>query len=54
MLQMEMDRMKEENRILKRVVEQTMKDYYDLQIKLAAIHHHNNNNKNKVIKRINN
>ncbi|XP_010245089.1 PREDICTED: probable WRKY transcription factor 9 [Nelumbo nucifera] len=36
-LQMEMDRMKEENKQLRKVVEQTMKDYYDLQMKLAVI-----------------
>ena len=37
MLQMEMNRMKEENNVLRKVVEQTMKDYYDLQIKFAAV-----------------
>ncbi|XP_010277690.1 PREDICTED: probable WRKY transcription factor 9 [Nelumbo nucifera] len=36
-LQMEMDRMKEENKLLRKVVEQTTKDYYDLQTKLAVI-----------------
>ncbi|KAI4367113.1 hypothetical protein MLD38_022884 [Melastoma candidum] len=33
-LKLEMDRIKEENKDLKRAVEQTMKDYYDLQLKL--------------------
>ncbi|KAF6155499.1 hypothetical protein GIB67_017854 [Kingdonia uniflora] len=35
--QVEMKNMKEENKVLRKVVEQTMKDYFDLQIKLAAI-----------------
>ncbi|XP_062030069.1 probable WRKY transcription factor 9 isoform X1 [Rosa rugosa] len=37
-LQMEMSRMKEENKVLRKVVEQTMKDYYDLQMKFTAVH----------------
>ncbi|KAK9929447.1 hypothetical protein M0R45_026547 [Rubus argutus] len=41
-LQMEMSRMKEENKVLRKVVEQTMKDYYDLQMKFTAVHHQNN------------
>ncbi|KAI4296278.1 hypothetical protein L6164_036249 [Bauhinia variegata] len=40
-LQMEMDRMKEENKVLRRVVEQTMKDYYDLQMKFVVIQQNN-------------
>ncbi|KAI3448303.1 hypothetical protein Pfo_004968 [Paulownia fortunei] len=36
-LQMRMNRMKEENKILKNAVEQTMKDYSDLQTKFAMI-----------------
>ncbi|KAF8405768.1 hypothetical protein HHK36_007845 [Tetracentron sinense] len=36
-LQMEMNRMEEENKVLKKVVEQTMKDYYDLQLKFSII-----------------
>ncbi|EEF34424.1 probable WRKY transcription factor 9 [Ricinus communis] len=36
-LQMEISRMKEENEVLRKVVEQTMKDYYDLQIKFAIV-----------------
>ncbi|KAE8009096.1 hypothetical protein FH972_005550 [Carpinus fangiana] len=40
-LQMEMNRMKEENRVLRKVVEQTMKDYHDLQMKLSTIHQNN-------------
>ncbi|KAL2537152.1 putative WRKY transcription factor 9 [Forsythia ovata] len=34
---MQMNRMKEENKILRSSVEQTMKDYYDLQLKVAMI-----------------
>ncbi|KAL4588488.1 hypothetical protein LXL04_001379 [Taraxacum kok-saghyz] len=33
----EMNRMKEENKVLKQVVEQTMKDYYDLQMKFSIV-----------------
>ncbi|KAK6916032.1 WRKY domain, partial [Dillenia turbinata] len=36
-LQIEMNRMKEENKVLRKVVEQTMKDYYDLQRKFDTI-----------------
>ncbi|QHN81234.1 hypothetical protein HN51_058075 [Arachis hypogaea] len=43
-LQMEMDRIKEENKALRKLVEQTMKDYYDLQMKIS------NNYNNKHIK----
>ncbi|KAI5356181.1 hypothetical protein L3X38_009076 [Prunus dulcis] len=42
-LQMEMSRMKEENKVLRKVVEQTMKDYYDLQMKFTALHQSNQN-----------
>ncbi|XP_042499894.1 probable WRKY transcription factor 9 [Macadamia integrifolia] len=35
-LQMEMNRMKEENKVLRKVVEQTMKDYYELQMKFSV------------------
>ncbi|PIA41029.1 hypothetical protein AQUCO_02300066v1 [Aquilegia coerulea] len=35
-LLVEMNRMKEENKVLRKVVEQTMKDYFDLQKKLAS------------------
>ncbi|CAI8617832.1 unnamed protein product [Vicia faba] len=45
-LEMEMESMKEENKALRKVVEQTMKDYYDLQTKFSAIQE-NNNNKRK-------
>ncbi|CAI9103920.1 OLC1v1002515C1 [Oldenlandia corymbosa var. corymbosa] len=34
---MEMDRMKEENKTLRMAVEQTMKDYHDLQLKFALV-----------------
>ncbi|XP_027348425.1 probable WRKY transcription factor 9 [Abrus precatorius] len=40
-IQMEMESMKEENKILRKVVEQTMKDYYDLQMKFSAIQENN-------------
>lgn len=33
--------MKEENKVLRKVVEQTMKDYHDLQMKIATIHQSN-------------
>ncbi|KAJ0078220.1 hypothetical protein Patl1_36896 [Pistacia atlantica] len=36
-LQKEMNRMKEENKVLKNIVEQTKKDYYDLQMKFLVI-----------------
>ncbi|KEH31297.1 WRKY family transcription factor [Medicago truncatula] len=45
-LEMEMESMKEENKALRKVVEQTMKDYYDLQTKFSVIQE-NNNNKRK-------
>ena len=38
---MEMNRMKEENKVLRKVVEQTMKEYYDLKMKFAAIQQDN-------------
>ncbi|XP_022984384.1 probable WRKY transcription factor 9 [Cucurbita maxima] len=44
-LQMEMDRMKEENKALRRAVEQTMKDYYDLETKIGIIQQNNLTNK---------
>ncbi|XP_022942007.1 probable WRKY transcription factor 9 [Cucurbita moschata] len=40
-LQMEMNRMKEENKMLRKEVEQTMKDYYDLEMKIAIIQQNN-------------
>ena len=33
--------MKEENKVLRKVVEQTMKEYYDLKMKFAAIQQDN-------------
>ncbi|KAF5743899.1 WRKY transcription factor 34 [Tripterygium wilfordii] len=36
-LKMEMNRMEEENKVLRRVVEQTMKDYHDLKVKFSVI-----------------
>ncbi|XP_061337168.1 probable WRKY transcription factor 9 [Gastrolobium bilobum] len=44
-LQMEMDRVKEENKDLRKVMEQTMKDYCDLQMKFAVIDQENNKRK---------
>ncbi|KAJ1399161.1 WRKY domain [Sesbania bispinosa] len=38
---MEMESMKEENKVLRKVVEQTMKDYYDLQRKFSIIQENN-------------
>lgn len=38
---MEMENMKEENKVLRKVVEQTMKDYYDLQMKFSIIQENN-------------
>ncbi|XP_019462777.1 PREDICTED: probable WRKY transcription factor 9 isoform X2 [Lupinus angustifolius] len=40
-LKMEMESMKEENKVLRKVVEQTMKDYYDLQMKFSIIQENN-------------
>lgn len=40
-LQMKMNRMKEENKVLRKVLEQTMKEYCDLQMKFAAIQQDN-------------
>ncbi|KAK3184980.1 hypothetical protein Dsin_032266 [Dipteronia sinensis] len=39
----EMNRMKEENKVLRKVVEQTMKDYYNLQMKFAVIQQNTHN-----------
>ncbi|XP_076887716.1 WRKY transcription factor 72A-like [Bidens hawaiensis] len=41
-LQIEMNRMKEENKVLRQEVEQTMKDYYDLQMKFSVIQQSSN------------
>lgn len=35
-MQKEMEKMKEENRMLRRVVDRTVRDYYELQSRLAA------------------
>ncbi|CAI0375644.1 unnamed protein product [Linum tenue] len=43
---MEMNKMKEENKLLREVVEKTAKDYYDLQLKFASIQQQHNNNTN--------
>ncbi|MFS7996087.1 putative transcription factor WRKY family [Helianthus anomalus] len=42
MLKMEMNRMKEENKVLRQVVEKNMKDYRDLQMKLSVIRQSSN------------
>jgi predicted nuclease with TOPRIM domain len=39
MLQAEMDRLKDENKKLKEFIDQTLKDYHELQKKLAEIKH---------------
>ncbi|KAL6964345.1 WRKY Transcription Factor [Sarracenia purpurea var. burkii] len=39
--EMEMNRMKEENKMLRKAVEQTMKNYYDLQMKISVIQQNN-------------
>ncbi|XP_042981435.1 probable WRKY transcription factor 9 isoform X1 [Carya illinoinensis] len=41
LLRMEMNRVKEENKVLRNVVEQTMKDYYELQVKFATVQQNN-------------
>lgn len=41
-LQVEMDRVKEENKVMMKMMEQTLKDYYDLQMKFAATIQENN------------
>jgi len=46
---MEMESMKEENKVLRKVVEQTMKDYYDLQMKFSAIQENNKRKVNPII-----
>ncbi|KAL6328648.1 hypothetical protein AAG906_003333 [Vitis piasezkii] len=46
-LQMEMNRMKEENKVLRKVVEETMKDYRDLQMKFALIQQNKQNKDNE-------
>ncbi|KAJ1434984.1 WRKY domain [Sesbania bispinosa] len=40
-IQMEMDRVKEENKTLRKAMEQTMKDYHDLQMKIEAVQENN-------------
>ncbi|OMO92073.1 DNA-binding WRKY [Corchorus olitorius] len=50
-LQMEMNRMKEENKVLRKVVEKTMQEFYDLQMKFAVIQQNNQKN-NKAINKI--
>lgn len=48
-LQTEMESMKEENKVLRKVVEQTMKDYYDLQMKFSIVQENNKNKVNSIL-----
>lgn len=48
-LKMEMESMKEENKVLRKVVEQTMKDYYDLQMKFSIIQENNKRKVNHIV-----
>jgi len=41
--------MKEENKVLRKVVEQTMKDYYNLQMKFSAIQENNKRKVNPIV-----
>jgi hypothetical protein len=41
--------MKEENKVLRKVVEQTMKDYYDLETKFSVIQENNNKRKDHTL-----
>ncbi|KAF5444120.1 hypothetical protein F2P56_036622 [Juglans regia] len=49
LLRKEMNRMKEENKVLRNTVEQTLKDYNDLQTKLARIQQNNQDMKDPQI-----
>ncbi|CAN4110636.1 unnamed protein product [Withania somnifera] len=49
MLEKEMKRMKEENKVLRKAVEKTMKDYYDLQAKFSTIHQDNHKDHKKFL-----
>ncbi|CAL5377806.1 unnamed protein product [Camellia sinensis] len=52
-LQMEMNRMKEENKVLRKAVDQTMKNYYNLQMKFAVIQQNNQNKDPKIFLSLN-
>ncbi|KAL7205887.1 hypothetical protein ACSBR2_018743 [Camellia fascicularis] len=52
-LQMEMNRMKEENKVLRKAVDQTVKNYYDLQMKFAVIQQNNQNKDPKIFLSLN-
>ncbi|XVE48710.1 hypothetical protein DITRI_Ditri01bG0024100 [Diplodiscus trichospermus] len=52
-LQMEMNRMKEENEVLRKVVEKTVEDYHDLQMKFAAIQQNNQNKDTQIFLSLN-
>ncbi|PSS02849.1 WRKY transcription factor 9 [Actinidia chinensis var. chinensis] len=53
-LQMEMNRMKEENKVLRKAIEQTTKNYHDLQMKIALIQQNNHNKDPKMFLSLNN
>nr|AZQ19308.1 WRKY DNA-binding protein 9 [Populus tomentosa] len=48
-LQMEISRMKEENKVLRRTVEKTMKDYHDLRMRFASFQQHMDQKKDPQI-----
>ncbi|XP_022725098.1 probable WRKY transcription factor 9 [Durio zibethinus] len=52
-LQMEMNRMKEENQVLRKVVEKTLKDYYDLQMKFAVLQQNNKKKDHQIFLSLN-
>ncbi|CAA2958269.1 probable WRKY transcription factor 9 isoform X1 [Olea europaea subsp. europaea] len=52
-LQKQMNRMKEENKILRTSIEQATKDYYDLTFKVAMIHKNNQKKDSKLLVSLN-
>lgn len=48
-MQEEMEKMKEENRMLRRVVDRTVRDYYELQKKVEACYQQQQADEPKVI-----
>ncbi|KAA3465440.1 putative WRKY transcription factor 9 [Gossypium australe] len=53
MLQMEMNRMKEENKVLRKEVERTLQDYSHLQMKFAVIQQNNPNKEPRIFLSLN-
>ncbi|KAK8370753.1 hypothetical protein V6Z12_A01G198800 [Gossypium hirsutum] len=53
MLQMEMNRMKEENKVLRKEVERTLQDYNHLQMKFAVIQQNNPNKEPRIFLSLN-